>query len=390
MNARLLSPQAVFRWCWVHKWSSLVCTLFLLLLCVTGLPLIFHDEIDRHFSNLQKAVDLPADTPHLSFDSIIAAAKESRPGEVVHIVTDDPNEPEHLYVSMGTAAASPLDKDIGVFVDTRNGKILGEQRYGQGSFVQWVLRLHIEMFAGLPGKLFLGAMGVLFLVAIISGVVIYAPFIRERSFGVVRRTRTARLRWLDLHNLLGISIAVWIFVVGATGIINTLSDVLIKVWQFKELGAMIAPYRNLLPPAKLASFDASLHNAEAADSATKFYFAAFPGTAFSGPHHYVFFMRGKTALTSRLFKPVLVDAETGKVTAKRDMPWYITGLLLSQPLHFGDYGGLPLKVIWAALDLGAIVVLGSGVYLWWKRRKVPIEIDLPLDAPISASLTAIS
>ena len=29
-----------------HKWSSLVCTVFLLMLCVTGLPLIFHDEVD--------------------------------------------------------------------------------------------------------------------------------------------------------------------------------------------------------------------------------------------------------------------------------------------------------------------------------------------------------
>ena len=40
-----------------------------------------------------------------------------------------------------------------------------------------------------------------------------------------------------------------------------------------------------------------------------------------------------------------------------------------QPLHFGDYGGLPLKVIWAALDMLTIVVLGSGLYLWWIRRK---------------------
>ena len=33
-------------WGWIHKWTSLVCTLFLLMLCLTGLPLIFHDEID--------------------------------------------------------------------------------------------------------------------------------------------------------------------------------------------------------------------------------------------------------------------------------------------------------------------------------------------------------
>lgn len=31
---------------WVHNWSSIVCTGFLLMLCATGLPLIFHDEID--------------------------------------------------------------------------------------------------------------------------------------------------------------------------------------------------------------------------------------------------------------------------------------------------------------------------------------------------------
>ena len=34
------------RWSWIHTWSSLVCTAFMLLLCITGLPLIFHEEID--------------------------------------------------------------------------------------------------------------------------------------------------------------------------------------------------------------------------------------------------------------------------------------------------------------------------------------------------------
>ena len=53
------------------------------------------------------------------------------------------------------------------------------------------------------------------------------------------------------------------------------------------------------------------------------------------------------------------------------MPWYAKILLLSQPLHFGDYGGLPLKIIWAILDLMTIVVLGSGLYLWWHKWKKP-------------------
>ncbi|HYG42588.1 MAG TPA: PepSY-associated TM helix domain-containing protein, partial [Bordetella sp.] len=48
-------------------------------------------------------------------------------------------------------------------------------------------------------------------------------------------------------------------------------------------------------------------------------------------------------------------------------PWYLTMVLLSQPLHFGDYGGMPLKVLWILLDLVAIGVLGSGLVLWWAR-----------------------
>ena len=38
----MISPKAIRTWAWVHKWSSLVCTVFMLLLCLTGLPLIFH------------------------------------------------------------------------------------------------------------------------------------------------------------------------------------------------------------------------------------------------------------------------------------------------------------------------------------------------------------
>ena len=41
----MLSARALKTWSWLHKWSSLICTVFMLLLCLTGLPLIFHHEI---------------------------------------------------------------------------------------------------------------------------------------------------------------------------------------------------------------------------------------------------------------------------------------------------------------------------------------------------------
>ena len=95
---------------------------------------------------------------------------------------------------------------------------------------------------------------------------------------------------------------------------------------------------------------------------------AFPGNDFAGAHHFTAFMQGTTPWTSKLLTPVLIDAQTSAVVDQRVLSWYVTALLVSQPLHFGDYGGLPLKILWALLDVLTIVVLVSGLYLWLKRR----------------------
>ncbi|MNW08261.1 hypothetical protein D3C71_2050170 [compost metagenome] len=48
---------------------------------------------------------------------------------------------------------------------------------------------------------------------------------------------------------------------------------------------------------------------------------------------------------------------------------------LSQPLHFGDYGGRPMQILWALLDVLTIIVLGSGLYLWWAKQRKPREVQ---------------
>jgi uncharacterized iron-regulated membrane protein len=69
----------------------------------------------------------------------------------------------------------------------------------------------------------------------------------------------------------------------------------------------------------------------------------------------------------------LIDAATGALADSRDLPWYVTTLLVSQPLHFGDYGGMPLKILWAILDVITIVILISGLYLWLARRRPAVR-----------------
>ena len=354
-------------WTWLHTWSSLVCTVFMLLLCLTGLPLIFHHEIGHLLGTEVEAPSMPANAPRAPMDSVLAAGQARAPGLVPTFLFQEPDSTDTWTVGFAPTPAAETGTKY-VVVDARTGQALGEPPAEEG-FIYVMFKLHVDLFAGLPGKLFLGLMGLLMVVAIVSGVVLYAPFMRKLPFGAVRRERSTRLKWLDLHNLLGVVTLSWALVVGLTGVINTWADLVIKLWQYDQLTTVLAPYQKLPPPATLGSVQAAVATAQKLEPAMRVGFIAFPGTQLSSPHHYGVFMRGTEPVSARLFKPILIDAQSGAVTAAMELPWYVTALLVSQPLHFGDYGGRPMQVLWAVLDILTIIVLGSGLYLWFSRRK---------------------
>lgn len=362
-----MNSRQIKTWAWVHKWSSLVCTVFMLLLCITGLPLIFHHEIGHLLGTEVEAPKMPADTPRASLDRVLEVAKAKHPDRVVQFVSQ-PEDDDGLWFVTLTPTPAPTDDFKSVAVDARTAEVLAQPKFDEG-FMYVMFKLHVDLFAGLPGKLFLGFMGLLLLVAIVSGVVLYSPFMRKLDFGTVRRDKRPRLKWLDLHNLLGVVTLVWAFVVGGTGMINTWADLVIKYWQYDQLSALLAPYQGqpVTPVAERGSVQKSLDAAYAQAPHSKLSFIAFPGTAFSSPHHTTVFLKGNEPFTSKLLQPVLVDAKTTVVTAAPQLPWYLTALLVSQPLHFGDYGGMPMQILWALLDIATIIVLGSGLYLWLKR-----------------------
>jgi uncharacterized iron-regulated membrane protein len=369
-----VTRQTIKAWYLIHKWSSLVCTLFLLMLCVTGLPLIFHDEIDLLTAD-QPPLQGPASSSDaaglLPLDAMMERALAERPGEVPLYMAFD-NKSPMLTVTTGPRPDAPETEMTLLLFDRVTGKLVAPP--GESGFMDVLLQIHTDMFLGLPGMLFLGAMGVLFVVALVSGVVLYAPFMRKLDFGTLRTERSRRLGWLDWHNLLGIVALAWMAVVGVTGIINALATPLVDQWRNGALAEMTSQESGTaaVPPARYASLDKAMASARAALPGHNPQFIAFPGGSFSTTHHYAVFFQGDTPLTEQLLIPALIDAETSRLTDVRPMPLSMKVLQLSQPLHFGDYGGLPLKFIWAALTLFTIVVLGSGLYLWLGRRRASL------------------
>jgi len=173
------------------------------------------------------------------------------------------------------------------------------------------------------GELFLGCMAMLFVVALVSGAVVYGPFMRRLGFGTARKDKSRRVRWFDLHNLLGIVTLSWALVVGLTGVMNTLSTPLFGLWRAQTVPKLLAPYRGKPVPAQFTSVNAAFITAQRALPGMEVTGILFPNPVLSSPRHYVVWTKGRTPVTSRLFTPALIDAETGRLVTARGLPWYL-------------------------------------------------------------------
>jgi uncharacterized iron-regulated membrane protein len=369
-----IKAKTVRKWYQVHKWTSLVCTAFLLMSCVTGLPLIFEDEISGLIEHHVVASDAPQGAQDASLDRMLATTQAHFPAMKPFAVAWDEDEPR-VFVTM-SPSLNPEPADVrSLIFDRHTGQILEETR-DKPNFLSFVLDLHREMYVGLFGELLMGFMALLFAISLASGALVYGPFMRRLEFGAIRRGKSARLRWLDLHNLLGIVTLSWALMVGATGVMNALSTPLFGLWRAQIVPELLNPYHGKPLPQRLAPVEAVIEKTRETLPGNTITSLVFPNATLTSPRHYLIWTKGKEPLTSRLFTPVLFDAETGQLTAAKGLPWYLRTLEISRPLHFGDYGGTPLKIIWALFDVVLIVVLVSGLYLWLSRRRAPVEDEL--------------
>jgi uncharacterized iron-regulated membrane protein len=359
-----------FRVClWLHRWCGLVATPFFLVVAITGSLLVFHHEIQVALGELPTAAPFDASRPSAPIASMVEAARARDPSRVPVYALRDEHTPEFTVLGLvpperrAMAAAKPM------FFGTMDGAFLQAKDLLNDTFMGFVLRLHATWLAGLPGTLFGGLIALLVLVALITGVVVYSPFVRRVAFGEVRRERGARTSQLDWHNFIGVVVLGWAIAVSTTGALLSVGSLALKVWRMTELKAMTAPYAGRPVPTAFAPVDRAVEAAAAVKPGRRFFGVMFPGSEFTGDHHYGVFTAGTSAWSAKLFEIVLVDAATGEVTEARPTPWYLQTIMLSEPLHFGDYGGWPLQILWFVSTWLTTFIVGNGAWLWWARRR---------------------
>ncbi|MFT8540875.1 PepSY domain-containing protein [Acetobacter sp.] len=132
-----MTTRTLRRWFVVHKWTSLVCTLFLLIVCVTGLPLLFSEQIwDTFVGDDDPPYEvLPAGMPNASLDVIVEKARSLYPGQIITSVNPDDDEPAVL-ISMAPSWQALKDDETypdrhsghWIKFDARTAKVLEQSR----------------------------------------------------------------------------------------------------------------------------------------------------------------------------------------------------------------------------------------------------------------------
>ena len=79
----------------------------MLMLCITGLPLIFHEEIDEALGAKPEPDAVSASAPLLSLDRILEIARAQRPGEAITFAVPDDDGDPLWYLFVAPALNSP-------------------------------------------------------------------------------------------------------------------------------------------------------------------------------------------------------------------------------------------------------------------------------------------
>jgi uncharacterized iron-regulated membrane protein len=226
------------------------------------------------------------------------------------------------------------------------------------------------------GRALVGVFGVLMLVLVAGGVLTHRKILRELL--TLRVHRSVRLKWKDGHNVLGAWGLPFHAMIAFTGAWLGLVAVYLPLMAFLAFGGdQEAAARAVLGEGSEPSGRtvATLTVDEAA--------AAVEAETGLAPRIAILEHRGDANGRYRMlveppralvrYATVDVEAATGTVGAVKlagefgdDALARVSAALT--PLHYGTFGGVPLKLLYGALGVGLCVMIALGLMVWTERR----------------------
>jgi uncharacterized iron-regulated membrane protein len=343
----------------LHLYGALVAGLFVVIIGVTGSIMAFEDDLERLTHPALYHVE-PQGTP-MPVADLLKAALKAYPGAKIGSMRlpQDPRDSAAFGV-----------KGRQVFINPYTGAIVGE-REGKtflGNVHQLHLRLMMTGESAKVGSNIVATATAMLLFLVISGVYLWWPVKRAS----VNWTASARRIHFDLHNTAGIYSAVFLLVLGITGIAihydNELETYLHQRAGTHKIGKNIpsVPQNGVTP----ISPDQSLEIARVAMPGTTPSAIAFPANPKAS---YLISLHYPEDLTPGGRSWVNIDQFSGKVVNFQDSRTVATGtraIILNRATHTGDLYGYPTKILMSLSSLMLVIQAITGYYMWWRKLRV--------------------
>lgn len=378
-----------------HAWLGLVAGGLMYPICLSGTLAVFYQEWERWEQPEAHEVDRIDGVDPASVQRAVASAL----GRI-------PSPPPHLYVGLPTTemprvTVSTEQDDQAWFVNP-DGSLGGPVAH---DWTHLLLNLHI--YPHLPatlGLIVVGSLGAMLFGLIVSGFLAHPRIVKD-AFRL-RLGGSIHLEQVDLHNRLSVWGAPFHVVIALTGAYFGLATAMFFLLggAFHEgdteaaINAVFAPEPKVQGDGRVPNVERALREIGRVSS------AVMGGTAPS-------FMTVHDAGTPKQFIEIevvqpgrLIWAEyyrfdrSGNYIGRTDYSDGAVGrqvIYSSYRIHFGNFGGVPVKILYALLGLSLTVISVTGINIWLARRRTrdyvnDLWIGTVWGAPAALALTAIT
>lgn len=367
------TKQRLYRW---HSWLGIIFMVPFLLICLTGSVLVFKKELDGWLLP-EVAALAPSEQPRLSLQQLKQRVNQQLPDYEIgswEIFPAGHDEADRVFmIKKGTGLWHK------VHLNPYTGDLQSQPTEHGHYLTDWLLELHYTLLLndlkGLDfsfasehfGLLLTLVLGLFLLFMGISGLIMYRRF--WARFFTLRWDQRLLVVFSDLHKMAGTFAAPILLVLGITGVYY---NGLIFYEEWTEHGGGQAHYQ---VTERLYSDSVNIDSivAQSSDYITDFKptFLLFP---YEPELPFTVFGQAPTdnPLLSNYGSVVNFDGQTGAYISHYNLNEQGLGwktLDSFRHLHFGQWGGLAVKLLYAFVGLLPLLLAITGSYLWWRRRR---------------------
>lgn len=358
-------------WC-IHHWAGLYTGILIGILSLTGAVAVFIPEIDAFIKRAHyNAVAVPSESGRPEFSRSLSKVLAEHPNfsSFYLVLPGTPGEVAEIRLNVPGEGGS---QTISFFVDAGSDRVLGS-RVHQNSLANYMRQMHVRLYDGYWGRQLVGLGGIALAVLAITGLLIYGNFMKRQAFPKLRKGRGLRILWADWHKILGIGALAFNLVIALTGAWLGLQPWLMKwfdiqtpnswssgiVMEEEEDRTLSINWEDAFNAAHKAFPELEIEqiNPSVNGSATITLRGNIPGTVYER-------RASLLVLSKQSLQPVYkYDV--------REKSFCHKFFYIQEALHFGDFGGLALKLLYAVLGLvsGFLSISGFVIYLGRIRKK---------------------